>query len=403
MSFDRGGGLAMSHVLRPQFDRWSYQSRMSGTEQWRGPSGNGGVGLRSTIPWSGGLSGRSYSREVDVPSDMCDNYRDGSTVAEEAGLFDLGDTDTEEPESSPINVLDNEMTPRPSFTTPSAFLDALTTNEATPRASFRVCSFISTSIAEDNENSFIDMDDFTRRESPMSSGIKPKQSSRDRITPKMPTVRAPYFSPIGLTTEAFSPANFNEDFLAFDSPLRKQLLKDFHQAAYQAEVRLVLTLGCKSDRQERQQLIQAHNDRMGALMNRMLGEMAEKQRRWKATKRAEEAQGQAGKHRHRKRQPRRSRSRSVFDSDSEGGFERYGGDGRDVMKEGSFVDLTSPRASPLGRRDMHGAEMRDRLRNGAGFRSNREGLANGVNAWRFGVHYSCASPDEGSSSDSDII
>lgn len=99
------------------------------------------------------------------------------------------------------------------------------------------------------------------------------------------TLRVPYCSPMGMTLKALSPSNFEDDFFLVDVAVRKQILKDFHRAAYRAELHLILNLGSSLDHEERTGMLREHDRRMETLSQNMVTEMVEKQKKSKAQRR----------------------------------------------------------------------------------------------------------------------
>lgn len=85
-----------------------------------------------------------------------------------------------------------------------------------------------------------------------------------------------------MTLKALSPSNFEDDFFLVDFAVRKQILKDFHRAAYRAEMHLILNLGSSVDQEERAGMLREHDRRMETLSQNMTTEMVEKQKKSRA-------------------------------------------------------------------------------------------------------------------------
>ncbi|KAF9490324.1 hypothetical protein BDN71DRAFT_1511370 [Pleurotus eryngii] len=207
-----------------------------------------------------GIWGRSREGVVGVGlADSCSSREDSATSDD----------------GSSCSEWEDEATPRPLDFVPSFSRS----QQNTPRASFLVPKAISGLRVPATSN----RDDRPRYTSGKPTFASGELSTSDAGTGQ--TLRVPYCSPMGMTLKALSPSNFEDDFFLVDFAARKQILRDFHRAAYRAEIHLILSLGSSVDQAERAGMLREHDRRMEILSQNMVTDMIEKQKKSRTQRR----------------------------------------------------------------------------------------------------------------------
>ncbi|KAF4563864.1 hypothetical protein EYR36_003108 [Pleurotus pulmonarius] len=230
-----------------------------------------------------GIARKPPTREIRPMTDVlgCEAGTWGRTRDEAAGVgladsWSSCESSATSDDGSSCSEWEDEATPRPPDFVPSFSRCQTASQQNTPRASFLVPKAIS-GLRASATTSRDDKPRYTGGKATFASGESSMSTAGSGKT-----LRVPYCSPMGMTLKALSPSNFEDDFFLVDLAVRKQILKDFHRAAYRAEMHLILNLGGSVDQEERAGMLREHDRRMETLSQNMATEMVEKQKKSRA-------------------------------------------------------------------------------------------------------------------------